>query len=665
MSADPTLDFSEPSCRTPVAPLPLTEPEGRSAMLLDRAERVILGARLSVALAALCLVGVAGGIYLFIPAARGVADLVAGAGATLVAIPVFVAAWQSLRHPSLHGITDRLIALALIAAWATGDLMTAAFLPIVMTLGHVLEERSMLGSREAVKALTRLTETESLRIAADGAKGRVPSAQLRVGDRIELRAGERVPADGVVRSGSSSLDMASITGESVPIEVGQGHEVLAGAMNLDGLIEIELTRVGAESTLGRIISLMRDAENAKPPVTRLLDQYASQYMTLVLLVAGGTWLLTGNVPAMLAVLVASCPCALVLAAPSTAVAAIAVAARHGILIKGSGFLEHLADVSSVVFDKTGTLTTGQLRLDEVDALPGVDPLLLRRLAASLGAGSNHPLSRAASDAVPDADRLSLEGIREVGGFGVTGRHGNDIAALGRADLFELLQVPVPPAPLHDGPIAGVSLGSRFLGWLKFHDQLRASAPEAVRQLKALGIERMILLTGDRAAAARQVAAEAGIDEVDAEMLPEQKLERVMQEIRAGRRPMVVGDGINDSLALRAGAVGVAMGSQGAEVALAAADLALMTNDLRRLGTMVRLSRRCQRTIYVNVAIGVGFAFGLIVLASAGVLGVEAPIIAALLHNLSTFIGLGNAGRLLLFDETAATVAPVAPQPVAV
>jgi heavy metal translocating P-type ATPase len=663
MSAEPELDFSDPSCCPPVAPLPLTEPDGRSVLLLDRAERLILGARLSVALAALCLVGVAGGIYLFIPAARSIADLVAGAGAALVAIPVFFAAWQSLRHPSLHGITDRLIALALIAAWATGDLMTAAFLPIVMTLGHVLEERSMLGSREAVKALTRLTETASLRIADDGSEERVPSAQLRVGDRIELRAGERVPADGVVRSGASSLDMASITGESLPIEVGEGHEVLAGAMNRDGLIVIELTRVGAQSTLGRIISLMRDAENAKPPVTRLLDQYASQYMTLVLLVAGGTWLLTGNVPAMLAVLVASCPCALVLAAPSTAVAAIAVAARHGILIKGSGFLEHLADVSSVVFDKTGTLTTGQLHLAEIDALPGVDPLLLRRLAASLGAGSNHPLSRAAAAALSAADRLSLEAIREVGGFGVTGRYGNDIAALGRADLFELLQVPVPPAPLHNGPIAGISLGSHFLGWLKFHDQLRASAPEAVRQLKALGIERMILLTGDRAAAARQVAVEAGIDELDAEMLPEQKLERVMQEIRAGRRPMVVGDGINDSLALRAGAVGVAMGSQGAEVAFAAADLALMTNDLRRLGTMVRLSRRCQRTIYVNVAIGVGFAFGLIVLASSGVLGVEAPIIAALLHNLSTFLGLGNAGRLLLFDETEAAAQPAPAQPV--
>lgn len=509
----------------------------------------------------------------------------------------------------------------------------------------------MLGSREAVKALTRLTATESLKVAADGSRERVPSAQLQVGDRIELRAGERIPADGVVRRGSSSLDMASITGESVPVEVREGHPVLAGAMNLDGLLEVELTRVGAESTLGRIISLMREAENAKPPVTRLLDRYAGQYMTLVLLVAGGTWLLTGNVPAMLAVLVASCPCALVLAAPSTAVAAIAVAARHGILIKGSGFLEHLADVSSVVFDKTGTLTTGELRLAEIEAVPGVDPQLVRRLAGSLGAGSNHPLSRAAAAAVAREERLAVEDVREAGGFGVSGRYQGEEAALGRADLFERLGLEVPPAPVHTGPIAGVGLGRRFLGWLQFNDRLRPTAPAAVQELKHLGIEKMVLLTGDRAGAARQVAAEAGIDEVDAEMLPEQKLERVMEEIRAGRRPMVVGDGINDSLALRAGAVGVAMGAQGADVALASADLALMTNDLSRLATMIRLSRRCRHTIYVNVAIGVGFAFGLIALASTGVLGVEAPIIAALLHNLSTFLGLGNAGRLLLFDET--------------
>ncbi len=643
-----TIEVSAGDVAAAVAPL--TGGGGGDRPLLDRAERFILGLRLTLALAALCLLLVAGGMRLLLPAQRGVADLVAGLAAALVAIPVFTEAWASLRHPSLHGITDRLVALALIAAWATGDLMTAAFLPIIMTLGHILEERSMLGSHEAVKALGRLTEADSRRLLPDGSFEMVSTQQLRVGDLIELRAGERLPADGIVRRGASSLDLASLTGESVPVEVHEGDTALAGAMNIDGLLHIELTRVGENTTLGRIISLMREAENAKPPVTRLLDKYAGQYMALVLLVAAGVWLITGNVPAMLAVLVASCPCALVLAAPATAVAAIAVAARHGILIKGSAFLEHLADVTAVVFDKTGTITTGDLQLTEVRPTGTTDPAHLRRLGASLGASSNHPLSRASAAAVPAAQHLPIDDARELGGFGVTGQYCGEVVALGRIDLFERLGIAVPEPPAHNGPIAGVAQGTQFLGWLLFHDQLRPSADLAIRDLKALGMERITLLTGDRAAVARQVASEVGIQHVSAEMLPEQKMERVMQEIKVGYRPMVVGDGINDSLALRAGAVGVAMGAQGADVAMASADLALMTNDLRRLGTCIRLSRRCRRTIYVNVAIGLGFTLVLTGLAAAGTLGIEAPIIAALLHNVSTFLGIGNAGRLLLFDE---------------
>jgi cation transport ATPase len=258
---------------------------------------------------------------------------------------------------------------------------------------------------------------------------------------------------------------------------------------------------------------------------------------------------------------------------------------------------------------------------------------------------------AATKACAPEDRFALVDAREMGGFGVVATYDGQEAALGRADLFDRLGVKAPPPPAHDGPIAGVSLGSRFLGWLLFFDQLRPGAAAAVQELRSLGMERILLLTGDRDAVAQHVAAEVGIDEVDAGMLPQDKLDRVRQEIRLGYRPMVVGDGINDSLALRAGAVGVAMGAQGADVAMASADLALMTNDLKRLSTCIRLSRRCRRTIYVNVAIGLAFTFGLTALASVGALGVEAPIIAAVLHNVSTFLGLGNAGRVMLFDET--------------
>jgi Zn2+/Cd2+-exporting ATPase len=635
-----------------VAPGQLAE-ESKSGWrpLLDRAERAVLALRLTLSLAAFCLLLVAVGMRFLFPDEIGIAELVAGGAATLVAIPVLVAAWESIIHPSLDGVTERLIALATIAAWATGDLMTAAILPIVMTVGHILEERSMLGSQEAVKALTRLTQADARRLLPDGSSEMVPTSQLRVGDILELRAGERVPADSIVRRGASSLDLASLTGESVPVDIGEGDVALAGAMNLDGLLQVEITRVGESSTLGRIISLMREAEDAKPPVTRLLDRYAGQYMALVLLVAAGTWFLTGNVPAMLAVMVASCPCALVLAAPATSVAAIVVAARHGILIKGAAFLERLADVTAVVFDKTGTITTGELQVLEVQPVGEASEQTIRLLAASLGAGSNHPLSRAVAATVPEADRLSPETVRELGGFGLVGQLNGEQVALGRADFFSRLNIAVPPPPVHDGPIAGVSRGDKFLGWILFFDRVRSDAVAAVRELRNLGVERMMLLTGDRSAVAQRVAQQVGIDDVFAGMLPEQKMERVMQEIKRGYRPMVVGDGINDSLALRAGAVGVAMGAHGGDVAVASADLALMTNNLCRLGTCLRLSQRCQSTIYVNVAIGLTFTIGLTGLAAAGVLGGEAPIIAAVLHNVSTFLGLANAGRLLRFDET--------------
>ena len=530
--------------------------------------------------------------------------------------------------------------------------MTAAVLPIVMIVGHVLEERSLLGSHEAIRALTRLAETSARRLLANGEVEVVTTGQLRAGDLIEMRAGDRVPADGVVRRGAASLDMASLTGESVPVDVGPGDAVLAGSIDTDGRLEVEVTRTGEDTTLGKIIGLMRTAERAKPPVTRLLERYAGHYLILVLLIAAGVWFTTGDQAAMLAVLVAACPCALVLAAPATAIAAIAVAARHGILIKGSAFLEQLAEVTSVVFDKTGTVTTGELTLFSVVPVGGeVDATV--RLAAALGAVSSHPVSRAAARAALGTPPSAVEDAREQGGFGVVARIGGEPAALGRADLFSSLGVTAPAPPVHDGPIAGVSLGDVFFGWLLFADRPRAEARAAINDLSGLGLTRQLLLTGDRSAVATRIAAELGIADVSAEAMPQQKMARVLAEIKKGWRPMVVGDGINDSLALKVGAVGVAMGAQGTDVALASADVVLMSSDLRRLGTCVRLSRRCRRTIHVNVAMGLGWTILLVGLAATGVLGAGGAIIAALLHNASTFAGLGNAGRLLLFDETDA------------
>jgi heavy metal translocating P-type ATPase len=618
--------------------------------LLARTERWLLGAQLTLAMLSAGLLALALGWEFLVPGAGALASLVAAAAAALVAVPVLADAWRSLRRPSLHGIADRLVALALLAAWAAGDLMTAAVLPIVMILGHVLEERSLLGTREAVRALGRLAETRARRKLPGGGTELVAASALRPGDRIELRAGDRAPADGVVREGSASLDMASLTGESVPVDVGVGDPVPAGTIDANGRLEVEITRTGADTTLGRIIALMRTAEASKPAVTRVLERYGEQYMALVLMAAAGTWFASGDMASTLAVLVASCPCALVLAAPATAIAAIAVAARHGILIKGTGFLENMASVDAVVFDKTGTLTTGALSLVGTVA---ADPAALRLVAAALGAASSHPVSRAAAAMVPEAGRAVAADAREEGGFGVTGTLDGQKVAFGRAELFARLGVPVPPPPAHDGPVAGASRGGVFLGWLLFADRPRPEAAAAVEELRALGLVHQVLLTGDRAAVAAHVGAELGISEVCAEALPDQKMRRVQAATRAGWRALVVGDGINDALALRAGAVGVAMGAQGTDVVLASADVVLTGSNLRRLATAIRLSRRCRRTIHVNVAIGLGWTGVLVGLAAAGVLGPQGAIVAALLHNLSTFLGLANAGRLLLFDETEA------------
>jgi Zn2+/Cd2+-exporting ATPase len=620
--------------------------------LLSRSEQISLGVRLVLSLVAGGCLILSAGLLFLAPSQGEVAELVAGVAALLVAIPALSAAWESLRYPDLHGITDQLIALALVAAWAAGDLMTAALLPLVMTLGHILEERSLLGSQEAIRALSRLTQVKTRRVLPGGELEEVTTQSLRTGDLIDLRAGDLVPADGVVQTGKSSMDTASITGESVPVEVQPGSEVFSGSINVDGHLVVKLTRVGQDSTLGRVITLLQEAENAKPPVTRLLERYAGRYMVLVLLTAAGTWFLTSNTVAMLAVLVAACPCALVLAAPATSIAAIAVASRHGILVKGAGFLENLATVDAVVFDKTGTVTLGQLQVIGARPEPGVDRDELAALASSLAGASNHPISRALVRFATH-EKLQLDDVKEAQGLGVVGRLEQETVALGRAELFHELGIAISSQPNHDGPIAGVARGNKFLGWMLLADEPRPEASEAIEDLRELGLRRQVLLTGDRMPVARRIADVLGLTDVRAEALPAEKMTCVLDEIGAGYRPMVVGDGINDSLALKVGAVGVAMGARGSDVALASADLVLMTNDLRRLGTCIRLSRRCRRTIYVNVAVGLGWTVVIVAAAATGVMGASGAIIAALLHNFSTLVVMANAGRLLKFQEPVA------------
>ncbi|WP_322044417.1 cation-translocating P-type ATPase [Paraburkholderia sp. J67] len=581
------------------------------------------------------------------------ADVLAGLASLLVAGPVFAGAWHSLRHPSLHGVTDRLIALAMLAAWATGDMATAALLPVVMTFGHALEERSVLGSQEAIRALTKLAATRAMRVRPDGGVEDVAVEALERGDVLEVAAGARIPTDGVVRGGRSAVDNSPITGESLPLEVAAGDAVYGGAMNIEGALRVEVTEVGEHSTLGKIVELLAHAERAKPPITEALERYMGGYLALVLLGAALVWFVSENASAMLAVIVAACPCALVLAAPATAIAGIAVGARHGLLLRNAAFLDRVADLDSLIIDKTGTLTHGELRVVDVVLQPGVDASRALSLAARLGRGSAHPVSRALSAYArerghqpdqPDAH----EAIREWRGLGITAQTPEGLAVLGRdALLRKHVGEFALPGLRHEGSVAGIALDGRLLAWFVFADALRAEAPEALAELRALGIVRQTLLSGDREAVAHAVAASVGIDQVIADALPHDKLEFVKQELAQGRHPLVVGDGVNDVLAIKAGATSIAIGGRGVDIAVASADVVLLGDDLRRIPACVKLGRRCRRTAAVNAMIGVAWTAAVIAIAA---LGLASAVWIAVLHNIGTFIVLANAGRLLRIAE---------------
>ncbi len=611
--------------------------------MLDRRERWLIGTRLVLALVSGFLLLLAMALRWLRPEEAELAHWVAMIAALLVSVPVFTAAYRALWAGGLHGTTDVLVALALVAAWVTGDLETAALVPLAMVVGHAIEERSLLGSQEALKALTALTAGRARRLDACGQPSEVSGAELRVDDRIELRSGDRCPADGVVDSGRSSADSAPITGESVPQDLAPGDRILAGAVNMGGRLVVRVERIGGDTALGRVVALMQDAERAKPEIARLLDRFAGAYLLLVILVAALIGFATGSTAALMATLVAACPCALVVAAPATAVAAIAAGARRGILVKGTAFLERLADCDCVVFDKTGTLTEGELRVLDGDALPAD----ARQAAATLGACSSHPVS---AGRAPDSRRLPLPPAAAVAPEaparqGIAGEIAGRRWLLGRSAYLadQGVAVPAPRPEPTTGPISGVAGDGRFVAWLRMADVPRAHARAALQDLRSLGLARQVLCSGDRQAAADRVARDLGIDEVHAEALPAHKLKRIRQEAAAGRRTAVVGDGINDALALRAGAVGIAMGGRASDLAIASADIVLVDGDLRRLGAAVRLSRACRASIMLGIAIAAAWTLMIVALAACGLVS---PFGAAVLHNVGTVAVILNAGRLI-------------------
>jgi Cd2+/Zn2+-exporting ATPase len=578
-------------------------------------------------------------------------------GLGLAAIPVLIDSLTSLKADGFEATKyymDQFVALAILACFAIGQYATGTIVAAILIVGQILEEHTTLGVEEAVRALTRLSRVKARRLGHPAAAHSDPNAEslvdateLRAGDRVRVLPGDTVPADGRIVTGHTTLDQASITGESLPVEAEPGSPVYAGTTNVSGVFEFTVTKTGDDTVIGRVTHIVEEAKTSRAPVMRLIDDYTRYYMPLVLIIAGFVLFFTREVDRAIAVIIVAMPCAFVLASPSAMVAALAVASRLGILVKSSRFFEAAQSIDTVVFDKTGTLTTGQLRVLRVVPAGTLTESELLALAAGLEAGSTHPVARAI---VAEAHRRGVNfervaGIEEVAGRGVRARH----FAAGRRTWIESLGVTVP-ADITDTANASTLYLARdgtFAGTILLADAMRAETRAAAERLRALGIDDFVMLTGDRAAVAGDIAQEAGITRFRADCLPEQKLEEVRALKAAGRRVLVVGDGVNDAPALAAGDVGVAMGALGSDVAIKTADVALMGNDLRHLPQFIALSDRTLRIINQNLVWGLVFIALFVALSAFGLIS---PILAAILHEFSAFFVIFNSARLLRFDE---------------
>lgn len=592
------------------------------------------------------------------------------AGASLIVLfPVLIEAGIGIFRPTTKTSSSQLVALAALAAFSVGDFLTAALVPIVLAAGHFIEERSVLGARAAIEGLKSL-QARVARVQRDGQEIDVDVGQLKTGDLVVLRAGETIPADGEVKSGRSTIDVASITGESTPLDVGPGATVFAGTVNLTGLLRISVTQTGEQTALGRVLHLLRDAEQSKTPVMRLIEQYAGYYVPLVLIIAAVALFVSREIPRAIAVLVVGCPMALILAGPTGMIAALAAASRLGILIKNAKFLEVLSDIDTVIFDKTGTVTLGQLEVTEIQPVGDLRSEDVLSAALLCARESWHPVSRAICRAHPaeKAHAVTRTGPVQVSmglqedahsmtvvehpGKGIELIDGTRKLWLGQRDWLTSLGAQLSPNRPHHGPLVWVAESGlaesspRPMGCILLSDQPRAEASEVIAELRSLGVEKSLLLTGDRREVAEQIGAVLNVAEIVAEVLPEQKLDTVRRQASEGRVTCMVGDGINDALALAAADVGVAMGANGQDIAMRSADLVLISNDLKKLPKAIRLSRQTRGIIHQNVLVGTSVSVLMLGLAASGMIS---PIAGAALHHIGEIYVLMNSSRLLRFN----------------
>ena len=546
---------------------------------------------------------------------------------------------------------DVLVSLALIASVLIRENFAAGEVAFIMQLGALLEDVTVARARAGIEKLVHLTP-QTARVVRDGGETIIPAEQVRVGDWLRVLPGESIPVDGVITSGQTSINQAVMTGESLPVDKTVGDEVSSGTVNQYGAFEMRATKVGEDSSIQRMIRLVQSADAGKARIVGLADRWATWIVVIALTAAALTWLITGEIIRAVTILVVFCPCALVLATPTAIMAAIGNATKHGFLVREGDALERLAAVRKIAFDKTGTLTYGTPRVVAVaSALPDLDRMGLYALAAGAEQLSEHPLGKAVVAGYREenpGEIASAESFEMLPGRGVSAVVDGRRVLAGNPQLLTEHGVDLPADAerqrlLEEGrTMIYVAVDGAFAGYLALSDTLRAESAVTIAALEEAGV-RPVLLTGDHERAADAIAAQLGIREVRAGCRPEDKLQEIERWQRDGVHVCMIGDGVNDAPALKKADVGIAMGGVGSDIAVEAADIALVDDEVKELPHLMALSRRMMSTIRMNLTFSMGLNFLAIFLAMAGTLN---PVVGALVHNAGSVAVILNSALLL-------------------
>lgn len=568
---------------------------------------------------------------------------------------LYLAIWRIIHNPGISKISSALlICIAMFAAIAIGDLFAAGEVVFIMAIGALLEEATTNRAKKGLKKLISLAPTKGRRLK-DGKEEMIPAEEIRQGDILRILPGETIPVDGTIINGETSVDQSIMTGESLPVDKGMGEEVFCGTINRFGSIDISATKVGENSSLQKLIRMVQDAENKQAPMQRIADRVASWLVPVALLIAILAYVFTGNIVTAVTVLVVFCPCALVLATPTAIMAAIGQATKHGVIIKSGEALEKLGKVDTIAFDKTGTLTYG--RLDVSDMLSfdeSISETDLLSLVASAEAKSEHPLGKAivAYAKTKDVPLVESTAFRMTTGKGIFAEVDNHSLLCGNekfltengVSIDNQVQSALERLRTQGKASILVAEGQKCIGVIALSDVLRPEAKDMVSRLSDMHT-RTVLLTGDHQKTADYFAQQVGISEVCAELLPEEKVQSIEKLQAENHKVCMIGDGVNDAPALKTADVSVAMGSMGSDIAVGAAEVALMSDDISKIPYLKRLSNATVKTIKASITLSMCINFVAIVLSLMEVL---TPTTGALVHNAgSCFVVLIAA---LLYDR---------------